>query len=168
MQFLESLYRDVTARARICDAPGPFGYRDNVMKVIRLQQLMTDGIRQQKSGQFGKKLRRRQGKGWQCWGKGGTARLLPALGHVLAAKQNPRACCPQSPQLRSLPGPPLHRTSPGTGGGDSGNAQGGSGGREPAQWDPGSPSPGTKISKEAALSCPCCLHLQFGTFLGTD
>lgn len=138
------------------------------MKVIRLQQLMTDGIRQQKSGQFGKKLRRRQGKGWQCWGKGGTARLLPALGHVLAAKQNPRACCPQSPQLRSLPGPPLHRTSPGTGGGDSGNAQGGSGGREPAQWDPGSPSPGTKISKEAALSCPCCLHLQFGTFLGTD
>lgn len=95
------------------------------MKVIRLQQLMTDGIKQQKSGQFGKKLRRRQGRGWQCWGKGGTTKLLPALGHVLAAKQNPRACCPQSPQLWSPPSLSLHRASPGTGGGDSGNAHGG-------------------------------------------
>lgn len=73
------------------------------MKVIRLQQLMTDGIRQQKSGQFGKKLRRRQGREWQCGGKGGTARLLPALGHVLAAKQNPRAFCPPKPPALEPP-----------------------------------------------------------------
>lgn len=60
------------------------------MKVIRLHQLMTDGIRQQKSGQFGKKLRSRQARGWQCWGKGGTTRLLSAWGH--AGSQTKPSC----------------------------------------------------------------------------
>lgn len=72
------------------------------MKVIRLQQLMTDGIRQQKSGQFGKKLRRRW-EGVVVLGKGRHHKAAPCPGTCAGSQTKPS--CLLSPKPPALEPP---------------------------------------------------------------